>query len=246
MEEFRGEGGGRLIDDLEPLEDEGGGIKEQIENSNKFAWVSRSFMILLISALVVGAFVLSFVVGKSIFSFVRELPKEGTKVTVTEEPAGDIAPGEKIEVVTPAEVPEKTEPVVPVVEAPVTAPVPVVVPAPVTPKPVVKPVTPAPKPVVTTKPVVKPVAKPVVKPAAKPAAKPTGKLYKVQVGSYNSRAKTVEVANKLKADGLPTFVAEVSPGVYRVQVGAFSSEKIAKNLATQLKSQGYGTIIRTE
>ena len=225
MEEQKTEGGGRLINQLNPLEEKSGGIKEQIEGENRFGWLARTLVIIFIVILIIGSFVASFLVGRRIFTFVRELPSQ-SKATIT-------LPENPPEVKEPAPVAPAAEnpaPPAPVVKTPA---------APVATAPTAATAKPAP---VKLK-----VAVPKVKAAPAPIAEEgTGSIYKVQIGNYKSRAAAVSVAKKLSAAGIDGFVREMGPDKFRVQVGAFSSKKSAQNLANTLRSKGFSPLLYAE
>lgn len=222
MEEQKTEGGGQLINQLNPLEEESSGIKEQIEGESRFGWLARALVIIFIVILIIGSFVASFLVGRRVFTFVRELPGQ-PKATIT-------LPENPPEVKEPAPIApavEKPAPPAPIVETPAPA------------APAVTPAKPAPaKPKVA---VLK------VKAALAPIEEEgTGSIYKVQIGNYKSREAAVSVAKKLSAAGIDGFVREMEPDKFRVQVGAFSNKKSAQNLANTLRSKGFSPLLYAE
>ena len=218
MEEEKTEGGGRLINQLNPLEAEGSGIKEQIEGESRFGWLARTLVIIFIVILIIGSFVASFLVGRRIFTFVRELPSQPKATIMLPENPPEVA---------------VSAPVAPAVETPaVTAPA-VETPA--------APAAEAPAPVKAK------VAAPKAKAApAAIEEEGTGSIYKVQVGNYKSRDAAVSVAKKLSAAGIEGFVRELGPDKFRVQVGAFSVKKSAQDLAGTLRSKGYRPLLYAE
>lgn len=66
-------------------------------------------------------------------------------------------------------------------------------------------------------------------------------LYKVRVGSFDSKIEAVEISKELEAQGLPVMVTAAPP--YSIQVGAFSSKDNAVNLSNKLNSEGYDAIV---
>lgn len=68
------------------------------------------------------------------------------------------------------------------------------------------------------------------------------KLYRVQVGAYKNKDYANRLADRLKSDGFPAFVA-YRDGYYRVQAGAFTNLDNAVNMERQLRRAGYDTFI---
>lgn len=71
---------------------------------------------------------------------------------------------------------------------------------------------------------------------------PSQRLYRVQVGAYKNSSYANQLANRLKNDGFPAFVA-YRDGYYRVQAGAFANLDNAVNMERQLRQAGYDTFI---
>lgn len=71
-----------------------------------------------------------------------------------------------------------------------------------------------------------------------------GTIYRVQVGAYKVKANADKMAEKLKAAGYKTFVAETD-GIYRVQIGAYREKANAERIAMRLKNEGYKPFITT-
>ncbi len=69
-----------------------------------------------------------------------------------------------------------------------------------------------------------------------PVTSSTG-LYKVQVGSFETKSAALVTADKLRANGYEVYVTSLPP--YKVQVGAFKDQKNASNLYTELEERGY-------
>ena len=66
-------------------------------------------------------------------------------------------------------------------------------------------------------------------------------MYKVRVGSFNSRQEALDFSKELEAQGFPVMVLSSPP--YSIQVGAFSSRENAVNLSNSLKQKGYASMV---
>ena len=69
-----------------------------------------------------------------------------------------------------------------------------------------------------------------------PVISTTG-LYKVQVGSFETKSAALVTADSLRASGYEVYVTSLPP--YKVQVGAFKDQENASNLYTELEAKGY-------
>ena len=72
------------------------------------------------------------------------------------------------------------------------------------------------------------------------------KLYRVRVGTFESRESADARAAELKASGYEASLStDVSDGkiVYRVQVAAYKSEKAAREFAKEVEAKGFKTTI---
>lgn len=78
-----------------------------------------------------------------------------------------------------------------------------------------------------------------------PVPAPTGKLYKVQVGAFSSKANADALSQKAKKAGFDNFI-KLQDGLYKVQVGAFSSKANANALLQKLKKSGFDGFIKEE
>jgi hypothetical protein len=72
----------------------------------------------------------------------------------------------------------------------------------------------------------------------KRASPPDTKYYKVQAGVFGSKTNASDLAKKLRASGIDTFIRKVSQG-WRVQAGAYMSKKWALNQQHKLKAKGF-------
>ncbi|MDR1113488.1 MAG: SPOR domain-containing protein [Candidatus Margulisbacteria bacterium] len=100
-------------------------------------------------------------------------------------------------------------------------------------------------PVAPPKPVAPPSPKPAPKPAAKPpqtAAAPSGTMYRVVVGSFDTKQEAQDVAENIRADGFPVYMY-TADGKYRLQIGAFKSKALATSLMTKATEYGYNAFI---
>ena len=70
----------------------------------------------------------------------------------------------------------------------------------------------------------------------------TGKLYRVQCGSYSVRANADALLTRLKRAGYSPFIV-TSKGLYKVQVGAFSNRENAERLESNLRKDGFPVYI---
>lgn len=68
--------------------------------------------------------------------------------------------------------------------------------------------------------------------------------YKVKVGPYPDYAQASRVAEELRAQGYPVYLANRSP--FMVQVGAFSREENALSLQAELTKKGYQVAVQKE
>ncbi len=77
---------------------------------------------------------------------------------------------------------------------------------------------------------------------------PGGALYKVRVGSFESRSNADNLAVEPNGRGYPTFTkSEQVNGrtVYHVQVGAYEDEKQARERQRELQANGYDSTLST-
>jgi cell division septation protein DedD len=94
----------------------------------------------------------------------------------------------------------------------------------------------------------KPIETPSPKPAPKPAARPpqtaaaTSTMYRVVVGSFDTKQEAQDVAENIRADGFPVYMY-TADGKYRLQIGAFKSKALATSLMTKATEYGYNAFI---
>jgi cell division septation protein DedD len=94
----------------------------------------------------------------------------------------------------------------------------------------------------------KPIETPPPKPTTKPAAKPQqpaatiGTMYRVVVGSFDTKQEAQDVAENIRADGFPVYMY-TADGKYRLQIGAFKSKALATSLMTKATEYGYNAFI---
>jgi cell division protein FtsN len=73
----------------------------------------------------------------------------------------------------------------------------------------------------------------------------SGHYYKVQAAYFKNGKNAVRLAEKIKAEGIDTFIKKVSGG-YRVQTGAFRTREEASALVSQMKQKGFEPVILYE
>lgn len=74
----------------------------------------------------------------------------------------------------------------------------------------------------------------------KPAApESTGRLYRVQVGSFSKKAYAERKRQAVEAAGFQAYLACVDGALWRVQVGAFAEKANAEKLQAQLQKAGF-------
>ena len=74
----------------------------------------------------------------------------------------------------------------------------------------------------------------------------SAKLYRVRVGSFESRTNAQDLAVELNGRGYATRTEPIQVNgktIYHVQVGAYREERNARDIARELKANGYDTII---
>ncbi len=77
-----------------------------------------------------------------------------------------------------------------------------------------------------------------------PAPVSSAVRYRVRVGPYPDYAQAQKAADELKAQGLPTYLANHAP--FLVQVGAFANKDNAMALKDQLTQKGYTVAVQPE
>lgn len=78
-------------------------------------------------------------------------------------------------------------------------------------------------------------------PTATPA--PARDVYRVQVGSYDTKEAAQSMVDELLSNGITASVV-FDQGQYHAQVGAFSDRDRALSVASDIDAQGYAVIIR--
>lgn len=179
-------------------EEERGHHIEIPEKGKIMTYIKNFFLFLLLVALIVGSFWISFNLGKRILSPVRKDSIKKLEIVIPEPPPS-IAGLQSFEEL------EESEEIIEV-------------------------------PAVEEK-------RPVVKPKrvyAAPAS--VGPYYKVQAGFFNEKSNALRLSNRLKAQGIDTFVRKIGNG-YRVQAGAYDRKAMAKVQQDALKKKGFDSII---
>lgn len=81
-------------------------------------------------------------------------------------------------------------------------------------------------------------------PVGTPVPTATAVNYRVKVGPYPDYAQAAKVAEELRGQGYPIFLANNAP--FLVQVGAFANKDNALTLKLELAGKGYTTAIQPE
>ena len=100
-------------------------------------------------------------------------------------------------------------------------------------------------PVAPPRPIETPPSRPAAKPPAKPsqpAAATVGTMYRVVVGSFDTKQEAQDVAENIRADGFPVYMY-TADGKHRLQIGAFKSKALATSLMTKATEYGYNAFI---
>ncbi|HEY9854102.1 MAG TPA: SPOR domain-containing protein [Stenomitos sp.] len=87
-----------------------------------------------------------------------------------------------------------------------------------------------------------PQAAPTEAPTAPPAE--GGKVFRVQVGSYDSQSAAQSMVDELSAAGIHAAVIQDSTGQYHAQIGAYSKRDRALSVADEVNAKGYSVTIR--
>jgi cell division protein FtsN len=204
-----------------------GHLEEETKENQAFGWLKNSLIFLVLLAVVVASFWISFQLGKRILIPVKKPAEQKIDVAVPEPPP-DIQAMQKLQEVMSEEgqkqgksVTATPEPAVPEVKAAV-------------PKPA------APKPVAAKK--ITPVAKAVVTAPKISAGK---RYYKVQAGWFRDKAKAEELADLVQENGFEIYLKKVNSG-WRVQVGAFRTKDEAEALRAALAKKNLSSQVLFE
>ncbi len=239
--------------DLENFINEEIGLGKEITKKRSASPMKAFTYIIVVIALVLGSFWLSFMVGKSILSPIRKLPE----IDTVKKETLDI-PEQKVAAALQTSTPEE-------LSFPELAPA---TPTPPVEKPVAKPevkkvveekvTTPAPAPVVKKvvvpkKKTPKAVSREIVgdKESVKVVSKViTAKtdvktIYKVRVTRADTKEKSENALAELKSSGFDAFVKDVN-GEKFIQTGVFKSRANAEKLLDQLKAKGFGGEVISE
>lgn len=79
---------------------------------------------------------------------------------------------------------------------------------------------------------------------ATPPSSDEGKVFRVQVGSYDTQAAAQSMVDELSAAGINAAVAEDAAGQYHAQIGAYSKRDRALSVADDVNAKGYSVTIR--
>lgn len=71
-----------------------------------------------------------------------------------------------------------------------------------------------------------------------------GKVFRVQVGSYDSQTSAQSMVDELSAAGINAVVVQDSAGQYHAQIGAYSKRDRALTVADEVNAKGYSVTIR--
>lgn len=71
-----------------------------------------------------------------------------------------------------------------------------------------------------------------------------GKVFRVQVGSYDSQTAAQSMVDELSAAGINAAVVQGTDGQYHAQIGAYSKRDRALSVADEVNAKGYSVTIR--
>lgn len=71
-----------------------------------------------------------------------------------------------------------------------------------------------------------------------------GKMYRVQVGNYDTESSAQSMVDELSAAGIHAVVVQDSSGQYHAQVGAYAKRDRALVVADEVGSKGYSVTVR--
>ena len=224
----------RIIDDLASSDNEPSynerGVAGDIRRSEGGDLVKNIFVGLLLIAIVIGSFWISFLIGKKVLVPpvknlpTAEMPAQAPK-TVSNADLANATPvqGESLDEEQPI-----TEKEIKTVDKAAGLPKPVAI-----------------KKAAAARKLPKTAAA-LKKTAAKPAVKSKGgKYYKIIVGSFSSMSDAAAVSARLKQSGFPSYVKKVG-ALYRVQAGAFETQAKAAPTLLKLHNKGFTTTLVLE
>lgn len=79
---------------------------------------------------------------------------------------------------------------------------------------------------------------------ATPPSSDEGKVFRVQVGSYDTQTAAQSMVDELSAAGINAAVVEDDAGQYHAQIGAYSKRDRALSVADEVNAKGYSVTIR--
>lgn len=79
---------------------------------------------------------------------------------------------------------------------------------------------------------------------ATPPTSDEGKVFRVQVGSYDTQASAQSMVDELSAAGINAAVVQDATGQYHAQIGAYSKRDRALSVADEVNAKGYSVTIR--
>lgn len=77
-----------------------------------------------------------------------------------------------------------------------------------------------------------------------PASSEEGKVFRVQVGSYDTQTAAQSMVDELSAAGINAAVVQDAAGQYHAQIGAYSKRDRALSVADEVNAKGYSVTIR--
>ncbi len=222
----------RIIDDLANSDNEPSynerGVAGDIRKSEGGDFVKNIFVGLLLVAIVVGSFWISFLIGKKVLvPPVKNLP-------TAEMPLQAPRP------ISTAEL-EKATPVneEPLNEEPVIAPKAKEIKA-------IEKKNGLPRPVAAKKVAAAKKLKSIRKsPVIKTAGSKGARFYKIIVGNYRTPTEASQLVSQLKKSGFASYVRKIGSD-YRVQAGAFASQAQASPIVLKLKNKGFTSEVIVE
>jgi cell division septation protein DedD len=223
----------RIIDDLASSDvetyDESRDVGRDLRRSEGGDFIKNFFVGILLVAIVIGSFWVSFLIGKKVlvppvknlpvFETTQQAPKPISKNELeSATPVQEEAPIQEREI-------KETE-----VKASLPKPI-----APVVKKRIVSAFKQAEIPLKTLMP----------KTTRTTVAK-AGTFYKVIVGNYATVAETKQATTALRVGGFQTYAKKTTAGYYRIQAGAFDTREKALPLVNKLKAKGFNPTIIAE
>jgi cell division septation protein DedD len=223
----------RIIDDLASSDvetyDESRDVGRDLRRSEGGDFIKNFFVGILLVAIVIGSFWVSFLIGKKVLvPPVKNLPTfESTQQAPKAISKNELESAMPVQEEAPISEREIKE-----VEVKASLPRPIA--------PIIKRTT-----VTTYRQAEIPVKTSIPKTTKTTVAR-TGTFYKVIVGNYGTIAETKQVTAALRVSGFQTYAKKTTTGYYRIQAGAFDTREKALPLVGKLKAKGFNPTIIAE